>query len=358
MKKLIAFFILVSSITLIAQLKSVGLQGMNIYSLALYGNAIYAGTDDGVYFITPVLSYWQPLAFQGKKIKSIYPHQYGPVGSAVTVSVLRDSVSSTEPLIYCSCDQNEWVVQDSGIDRTGILYIKGLDGFPSIIVCGETFAGGFGKLFLRNDMSNFWGQVFDIGIGQLNVVKTNRQSGEVWIGGETGIFAPYISKSEDKGKTWSTVYPDLDGDNACNSILLDDTDTTIVYAGMEGAVIKSKDKGKTWKPTGLNGTPYYFYAMAKDYVTNTIFAGGSTNTNEMGLYKSSDAGGTWQQIVPVPTVMLKGISSLLVVVSNWCCEADLYIGTLGDGIYTYHLELTDTQPEKNSNRLQFYLSQN
>jgi hypothetical protein len=318
MKKVIAIFILNSAIILYAQLKPAGLQGMNIYNLAQYGETIYAGTDDGVYIISPVLSYWQPLGLQGKKIKSVYPHQYGPIGMAITVSVLRDSISSTEPLMYCTCDQNEWTPQDYGIDRSEILYIKDLNGFPSPVICGETFAGGFGKLYKRNFNTNLWESVFDIGIGQLNVVKANQQTADVWIGGETAIFAPYISISEDKGKTWTTTYPNLQGDNACYSILFDDNDTNIIYAGMEGSVIKSTDKGKTWKSTGLNGTPYYFYALAKDYLTGLIFAGGSTNTNEMGLYKSSNAGENWQQIIPllILPVELKGISSLLVVVSN------------------------------------------
>jgi hypothetical protein len=360
MKSQIIFFILVSTFILRAQLQPAGLQGMNVYSLAQYSETIYAGTDSGVYISTPALNYWSLLAFKGKKIKSVYPHQYGPIGMAITVSVLRDSISSTEPLMYCTCDQNEWTPQDSGIVRNEITYIKDLDGFPSPVICGETFAGGFGKLYKRNFNANLWEKVFDIGMGQLNVVKANQQTGEIWIGGETAIFAPYISRTKDKGKTWSTTYPDLNGDNACNSILLDLLDTNTVYAGMEGAVIKTTDKGETWKLTGLNNTPYYFNTLAKEYSKNKLFAGGATNTNVMGLYESTDEGETWQKILPllITPVELKGISSMLVVGNNGCCGINLYIGTLGDGIYTYHIGLPDDVKEEKQIDRQFYLYQN
>ncbi|MCX6151682.1 MAG: T9SS type A sorting domain-containing protein [Ignavibacteriales bacterium] len=359
MKKIIAFFIFIIPVFLNAQLQSAGLQGMNIYSLAQYGDAVYVGTDDGVYWIRPHFSYWRTFGLQGKKIKSVYPHQYGAIGTAITVSVLRDSISSNEPLIYCTSDLGQtWIVKDSGIVRNDIPYLKDINGFPSPLICGETFAGGFGKLYRRDLNSPTWEKVFDIGIGQLNVVEANQQTADVWVGGETTIFAPYISKSEDKGKTWLTFYPNLNGDNACNSILFDDNDTNIVYAGMEGSVIKSTDRGETWNPTKLTGTLYYFNALAKDYLTSTIFAGGSTNENYFGLFGSSDGGESWYQIAPIPTVMLKGISSLQVVVSSWCCERNLYVGTLGDGIYTYHLKVIDEVLDENQDPLQFHLSQN
>lgn len=360
MKKIILYFILFISSFLISQIQPVGLQGMNIYSLAQYGDAIYAGTEDGVYWLRPDFSYWQPMGLQGKKIKSVYPHQWGPIGSAITVSVLRDSLSSSERLIYCTCDQDEWNPQDSGINRTKILYFKDLNGFPSPVICGETFAGGFGKLYRRNFNTNLWELVFNVDDGELNVVKANQQTGEVWVGGQIKTSGPYIVKSRDKGKTWAGSLPILNRDNECYSILFDDTDTNIIYAGMKGIVIKSTNKGSSWKTIRLNDTSYYFYAMAKDYVTNTIFAGGSSSTNEMGLFKSTDAGETWLQILPllITPIELKGISSLLVVVNNWCCEADLYIGTMGDGIYIYHLELPNDVKKEKQNNIHFYLSQN
>ena len=146
-----------------------------------------------------------------------------------------------------------------------------------------------------------------MGIGIINIVKTDFITNDVWIGGETGIFAPYISKSTDLGNSWNTVYPDLGGDNACNSLLLSPNDTSIVYAGMEGLVIKTTDGGTIWNPTGLTNTPYYFYALGYISFSNTLYAGGSTNSNEFGLYYSNDGGENWMQFqpqIPSSTTML------------------------------------------------------
>jgi hypothetical protein len=62
-------------------------------------------------------------------------------------------------------------------------------------------------------------------------------------------------------------YPDLSGDNACNSIVIHPDDPDVAYAGMEGAVIKTTDGGKTWSYTGLRNTLAYFYGLALDTAT-------------------------------------------------------------------------------------------
>lgn len=194
-------------------------------------------------------------------------------------------------------------------------------------------------------MSSWYEKVFDIGIGQLNVVKTNSITGDVWIGGENAILSPYISKSTDLGNSWITSFPDLSGDNACNSIEFDPNDTGIVYAGMEGLVIKTTDGGATWNPTGLTNTPYYFYGLAYDSFNNILYAGGSTNTNEFGLYWSHDKGDSWDSLPIIDSLPYKGISSIVIAATVIPEDYILFIGTYGDGVLRFRIPVTDTDED-------------
>ncbi len=319
-----------------------GLDGMKVNDLKFYNGYLFAATDSGVYrsYIFGDDSVWEHIGLEGKKINAVYPHDFGPVSWTVTAGVAPTFIPGDSALIYCACDG--WVIADTGINRNEIPEINSMDGFPSPIICGETYAAGSGKLF-RREISGWYEEVFNIGIGRVNIVRTNTITGDVWIGGETAIFAPYISKSTDFGDSWLTTYPDLGGDNACNSILFDPNDTSVVYAGMEGSVIKTTDGGVTWDSTGLTNTPFYFYALGYVGFINTLFAGGSTNSNEFGLYYSNDDGDNWMQFQPQQNY--KGISGLAIVSTAIPENYILYMSTYGDGVLRMFLPITYVKDE-------------
>ena len=319
-----------------------GLDGMKVNDIKFYNAYLFAATDSGVYrrYIFNDDSVWEHIGLENKKINTVYPHDFGPVSWTVTAGVAPTFTPGDSALIYCACDG--WVIADTGINRNEILEINSMDGFPSPVICGETYAAGGGKLF-RREISGWYEEVFNIGIGKVNVVRASTVTGDVWIGGETGIFAPYISKSTDLGDSWLTTHPDLGGDNACNSILFDPNDTSVVYAGMEGLVIKTTDGGATWNPTALTNTPYYFYALGYVGFINNLFAGGSTNSNEFGLYYSNDGGDNWMQIQPQKNYT--GISGLAIVPTAIPEVYILYASTFGDGVLRLFLPITDVNDE-------------
>jgi hypothetical protein len=108
---------------------------------------------------------------------------------------------------------------------------------------------------------------------------------------------------------------------------------------MEGLVIKTTDGGTTWNPTGLTNTPYYFYALGYISFSNTLYAGGSTNSNEFGLYYSNDGGENWIQFQPQQNY--KGISEMVVVATAIPENYILYLSTFGDGVLRILLPVTD-----------------
>lgn len=350
-----------------AHLEPFGLEGKVVTSLGIYG-ALYAGTDaEGVFrrrFYGPD-SGWVALGLEGRKIRAVYPHKFGPLGFATTVGLELNATKNDSVLIYCSIfDRLEWVVTDSGIPRDEVTAIRSLDGFPDPTICGETFAAsvGFtGCIWRRGFISTHWEKVLDIGVGLVNVVRTDQQGGNVWAGGETAIFAPWIAKSMDKGENWEISYPDLSGDNACNSMVIHPDDPDIAYAGMEGAVIRTTDGGKTWTHTGLRDTPAYIYGLALDAASTAhIFAGGAiANPNSWALWESFDGGETWQEVPPpvlVPAVVVAGISSMVADPAN---AGVIYIATFGHGMWKYEsVTIGVDDPHQAALPLEFVLEQN
>lgn len=212
-----------------------GLSGKRVYDLALWGERIYVATDDGVFVRwsqqNPDTA-WTPCGHSGLRVRAIYPHQSGALGYALTAGIERRPGEEDSVVIYCSENSDSaWVPADEGIDRSQVRMVSSIDGFPSPEICGETYAATEGLVF-RRQIGRPWEQVFDMGIVTTNVVRANMANASVWVGGETTIMAPFISRSDDKGETWTTAYPDLQGDNACDALAFDPADTSVVYAGM------------------------------------------------------------------------------------------------------------------------------
>jgi hypothetical protein len=360
LKKILILSLLLSN-PAFSQFQSFGLEGKVINDIKHYAGILYAATDSGVYkknlFVDTT---WIFTGLENIKVTAIYPHDIGPVSSGIvmTAGISPTFTEDDSALIYCRLDveDDSWAITDTGINRSEVLEINSVDGFPSPLICGETYAGGNGKLY-RRGLSSWYEKVFDIGIGQLNVVKTNSNTGDVWIGGENGIFAPYISKSTDLGDSWNTAYLDLGGDNACNSIEFDINDTAVIYAGMEGLVIKTTNGGESWEQTGLTNTPYYFYGLAYDPFNNILYAGGSTNNNEFGLFWSYDKGETWHTFLATGIFLLKGISSLAIAATLIPEDYILYIGTYGDGVLSFRAPVNDID-DKRETISEFQLKQN
>jgi len=337
------------------------LEGKIVNDLKAYSGTLYAATDSGVYQRNIWGdSTWTLLGLNDKNVIAVYPHISGggPGILIITAGITPKFTTGDSALIYCSCGEGEntWSIADSGINRDSTRSIGTIDGFPSPAICGETLAGGDGKLYRRGFTEAWYEKSFDIGIGQLNVVKTDSRNGNTWIGGENAIFSPFISKSTDQGFIWMSSFPMLGGDNACNSIEFDAADTNIVYAGMEGLVIKSTDGGGNWNPTGLTNTPYYFYGLAED--GDFLYAGGSTNSNEMGLFWSTNKGSTWDSLSILESRPYKGISSMVIVdLGMRIYKTGLFMGTYGSGVLSFDVPIVNVNNERELIKV-FSLSQN
>jgi hypothetical protein len=117
-------------------LEPFGLQGKSVTALAYYGGALYAGTDsDGLYVHTSTDSslskFWTEFGLKEVRIRSVYPHDIGPIGWGITVGTEPDKFVGDSVLTYCwSIYDPQWAVSDSNLNRSKIDVIHAFDGFP------------------------------------------------------------------------------------------------------------------------------------------------------------------------------------------------------------------------------------
>ena len=121
-----------------------------------------------------------------------------------------------------------------------------------------------------------------------------------------------VWKSSDAGQTFVPIFDDQDV-AAIGSIAVADSDPNIVWVGtgepwvirysdvMGDGVYKSTDAGKTWKHMGLPDTGRISRVLIHPSDPNTVYVcaqGRLTGPQEeRGVYKTNDAGATWNRVL-------------------------------------------------------------
>lgn len=119
-------------------------------------------------------------------------------------------------------------------------------------------------------------------------------------------------KTQNEGTTWDQVFDEDAASSAFGSVVIAPSDPNIVWAGTGEAnifrssqagcgVFKSTDAGKTWQHMGLADT----YTIARIVIhpknPDVVYIAASghewTFNNERGVYKTSDGGKSWQKIL-------------------------------------------------------------
>lgn len=358
------------------KLEAFGLPGKRVSALEVAYDTLplqallYAATlEEGVYRrnLAAPDSGWVDLGLKGKRLTALDVQIWGAGPAdfhAPVVGLFPNSSAGDSTRIY-RLEDGVWVPADSGLPWPDFFLVKALASFRSTghLVPGPAFAGGNGMVYRSQTFARWWQPAFSVGLGITNALAVHQRdyfSGTIWAGGENGIFAPWIAKSQDLGATWEVFTPNLHGDNACNAIAIHPEHPDTVYAGMEGAVIKTTDGGKTWDYTGLRDTPVYFNGLAlASSNPDHVYAGGLiANPNTWALWESFDAGATWQEIAaPVmdPPAVVTGITS---IVTDRQAPI-VYMATDGHGVWRYQSGPTAID-DREEGRLPngFWLAQN
>jgi photosystem II stability/assembly factor-like uncharacterized protein len=156
------------------------------------------------------------------------------------------------------------------------------------------------------------------------------REGLIYVGTDDGL----MQVTEDGGKNWRKIetFPGVADMAYVSRIIASNHNASTVYAAFENHqnadfkpyLLKSTDAGRTWTSISANlpkSAPVW--SIAEDHVNpNLLFVG-----NEFGLYFSIDGGQKWIQLKGgLPTIQVRDLTIQK-------RENDLVVGTFGRGIY-------------------------
>jgi photosystem II stability/assembly factor-like uncharacterized protein len=162
------------------------------------------------------------------------------------------------------------------------------------------------------------------------LAESPKKEGLIYVGTDDGL----IQVTEDGGKNWRKIetFPGVADMSYVSRIVASNHDAGTVYAALENRqnadfkpyLLKSTNAGRTW--TSIVGNlpkNQPVWAIAEDHVNpNLLFVG-----TEFGLFFSIDGGQKWTQLKGgLPTIQVRDLNIQK-------RENDLVVGTFGRGIY-------------------------
>jgi len=122
-------------------------------------------------------------------------------------------------------------------------------------------------------------------------------------------------KTTDMGITWNNISDGFFKLGSVGDVVVSESDPNLVFVGMGehaprgvmtthgDGVYKSTDAGKTWKQMGLAATQHISRIVIDPRDNNTVFVGAQgalfDKNKERGVYKSTDGGVTWKNVLYV-----------------------------------------------------------
>ena len=139
-------------------------------------------------------------------------------------------------------------------------------------------------------------------VGDINTYYMGTTGGGLW-------------KTEDMGINWSNISDGFFKTGSVGAVAVAESDPNVVYVGMGehavrgvmthhgDGVYKSSDAGKTWKKMGLDLTQHIARIAIHPKDPNTVFVAAQgalySKSPQRGIYKSTDGGVTWKNILYV-----------------------------------------------------------
>ncbi len=337
------------------QLEPFGLEGKTIHDLRSLASYLYAAADtDGVYLrnITSPDSGWRSIGFVGKRIYAIYPHLLGSGYSSelvLTAGVVPKPEEGDTTRLYCSSDHGQtWFPSDTDIPFTELHAVLSIDGFPSDVVCGETFIGGYGGVFRSG--SGGWEKVLQHEIVRLVYVGPSLT---IWAAGSTARGDNFAKRSTTGGDSWESVEPwGRYGDEPVLSLV--ENDSGVVYAGGAENVVRSNDSGKTWYDPVIGDTavPWAgWFSLAVSHKPYVLAAGRLWGSGSLVMLES-ETGGTYWRVIQCDT-----IAGIMSIAKDPRTSSVFYLGTIGDGVLKFTSTIVSVK-EGQSLPTQVLLSQN
>lgn len=230
------------------------------------------------------------------------------------------------------------------ISSTNVLAFKSNDADNKALFSSKTFKA----MELRNIGPAYMsGRISDIAVDQNNP--------SIWY---TAVSSGGIWKTVNAGTTWTPIF-DKQAVYSTGDVTIDPSNSDIIWVGtgennggrhisFGDGVYKSLDGGKTWKNMGLKKSERISDIIVHPTDSNTVWVSAQgplwTGGGERGLYKTTDGGKTWKQVLKTEDKWT-GVTSLLIDPRNpdklyaatWSRQRTVasYVGTgPGAGIHT------------------------
>ena len=162
--------------------------------------------------------------------------------------------------------------------------------------------------------------------GRIADIAVDQNNPSTWY---TAVGSGGIWKTTNSGNTWTPIF-DKQAVYSTGDVTIDPSNSDIIWVGtgennggrhisFGDGIYKSLDGGKTWRNMGLKKSEHISDIIIHPTDSNTVWAAVQgplwTGGGERGLYKTTDGGETWKQVLK-PENEWTGVTSLLIDSSN------------------------------------------
>ncbi|MBO0933072.1 hypothetical protein [Fibrella aquatilis] len=276
----------------------------------------------------------QAIPLKGNELfGSLRARHIGPAITSGRIADLDGHPTDGRVLYVGTAGGGVWKTTDGGVSYKP-MFDKHIQSIGAVAVDpkqpDQVVWAGTGECWTRNSVSVGDGVYKTVDGGQnwtnMGLAKSERISAVkidptntniVYVGAMGALWGPSaergVFKTTDGGKTWEKILF-VDENTGCSDLAMDPKDPNVLYAafwefrrtawsfnsgGNQSGLYKSSDAGKTWAkihtgfPTGKLGRIAITVAPS---VPNRLFAVIESETSEgKGLYRSENAGASWQR---------------------------------------------------------------
>lgn len=245
------------------------------------GDAVYKSPDGGQHWLPHNVGLKEHVSFVNQFV--FHPAISEKIYAATTVGAF-----------YSKDAGREWEERMSGMKEVHIVTAIAINSKdPSVLYGGTT-----GGMYRSEDGAMTWKKInkglipeselmasMALGVNSIEIDRTNPDV--VYAGTTKGLY-----RTASKGESWERIGQSI-AEPFISSIVLHPGDSSVIYVGGPGGVWKSADGGKSWEPKNHGLSTLNIRALAMEPKNlQTLYAG----TNGSGLYRSTDAGGTWTSV--------------------------------------------------------------
>ena len=177
----------------------------------------------------------------------------------------------------------------------------GETSYPFFMIHHSTrnfYISTWGRIYRSTDRGVNWDQIYeteDWDINYLDVAPSN--ASYIYFGTRDGE----MFRTTDGGTNWSACdSSDLPTQYSIDVITVDPTSPSTLYVGMENGIYKSTDSGDIWFSIDNNFNFEWVEDIEIDPIhSNTIYIQARDAGNGHFIFKSSDGGGSWTNLVSV-----------------------------------------------------------